>query len=49
VLVILASIKDSSAGNFTDIQLAPAEDETLVANKDFDIILMLIRGIELTF
>jgi hypothetical protein len=49
VLVILASIKDSSAGNFTDIQLAPAEDETLVANKDFDILLMLIRGIELTF
>ena len=33
----------------TDIQSAHAEDETLVVNKDFEILLMLIRGIELTF
>ena len=33
----------------TDIQSAPLEDENSVANKDFEILLMLIRGIELTF
>jgi hypothetical protein len=33
----------------TDIESAPAIDDTVVVNKDFDILLMLIRGIESTF